>query len=207
MLPAQPSCGEHREVVATHRAATRALRALADAAAALATRAPVSRHAQARLDRRGRGGVPRRGGRARSHAPAAELSRMSAQLRSLDTQRDQAEALLTQPDVAASEQQPAPDLDALAGAAAAAREAARTPGAPSPRRVGGAGAIHELHDEVLAIVARIGPAEAEQAVVQELADCVGGTSGNNALRMRLSSYRPGGAAGGGRDAWPTSGCR
>ena len=132
---------------------------------------------------------------------------MTAQLRAIDTQRDQAEALLAQPEVAAAEQQPAPDLDALAGAAVAARDdatqsrRAQTIAESADRR------IHELRDEVLAIVARIGPAEAEQAVVQELADCVGRHQRQQHPADAAVVLRPGGAAGGGRRAWPTSGCR
>ena len=181
--------GDHREVVATHRAATRALRTLADAAAALATARRSAATTQARLDRAlGEAGFTDAAAARAAMLPAAELSRMSAHLRALDTQRDQAEALLAQPDVAAAEQQPAPDLDALAAAAVAARDAATQSRRAQALAESADRRIHELRDEVLAIVARIGPAEAEQAVVQELADCVGGTSGNNTLRMRLSSY-------------------
>ena len=136
----------------------------------------------------GRGGFTDAAAARAAMLPTAELGRMAAHLRSLDTQRDQAEALLAQPDVAAAEQQPAPDLDALAAAAVAAREAATQSRRAQALAESADRRIHELRDEVLAIVARIGPAEAEQAVVQELADCVGGTSGNNTLRMRLSSY-------------------
>jgi exonuclease SbcC len=181
--------GDHREVVATHRAATRALRTLADAAAALATARRSAATTQTRLDTAlGEAGFTDAAAARAAMLPTSELSRMSAQLRSLDTQRDQAEALLAQPDVAAAEQQPAPDLDALAGAAVAARDAATHSRRAQALAESADRRIHELRDEVLAIVARIGPAEAEQAVVQELADCVGGTSGNNTLRMRLSSY-------------------
>ena len=181
--------GDHRDVVATHRAATRSLRGLADAAAALDTARRSADTTQARLDTAlGEAGFTDAAAARAAMLPTAELARMTAQLRSLDTQRDQAEALLAQPDVAAAEQLPAPDLDALAEAAVAAREVAtqsrraQTIAESADRR------IHELREQVLAIVARIGPAEAEQAVVQEVADCVGGTSANNTLRMRLSSY-------------------
>ena len=141
-----------------------------------------------------RRGSPTRRPRAQPCSRPPSSTRMSAQLRSLDTQRDQAEALLAQPDVAAAEQQPAPDLDALAGAAVAAREAATQSRRAQALAESADRRIHELRDEVLAIVARIGPAEAEQAVVQELADCVGGTSGQQHpadAAVVLSSWRRG----------------
>ena len=120
--------------------------------------------------------------------PADELAGMTAQLRAIDTQRDQAEALLAQPEVSAAEQQPAPDLEALARAAATARDEATRARRAQTIAESAEHRLHDLAGEVHAILERIGPAEAEQAVVQELADCVAGTSGNNTLRMRLSSY-------------------
>jgi DNA repair protein SbcC/Rad50 len=180
---------DHREVVATHRAATRALRGLTDAAAALARARRSADTTRARLATAlSKAGFADAAAARAAMLPTAELTRMSAHLRSLDTQRDQAEALLAQPDVAAAEQQPAPDLDALAAAAVAAREVATQSRRAQAIAESADRRIHQLRDEVLAIVNRIGPAEAEQAVVQELADCVAGTSGNNTLRMRLSSY-------------------
>ena len=83
---------------------------------------------------------------------------------------------------------PAPDLESLA----LAREmAARQLGAARDRHTlaeRAAAQLRQVHLAVGAVLKRLGPAEQEAALVQEVADCVAGTSANNALRMRLSSY-------------------
>ena len=181
--------GRHRVAVRTHRAATVSLRRLGEALGTLVT---TTRTADATRDRltaalTQHGFADVAAARA-ALLPADELARMTAQLRAIDTQRDQAEALLAQPEVSAAEQQPAPDLEALARVAATARDEATRARRAQTIAESAEHRLHDLAGEVHAILERIGPAEAEQAVVQELADCVAGTSANNTLRMRLSSY-------------------
>ena len=194
-----PDCGEapdeaalvgrHRIAVRTHRAATGSLRHLGEALGALGTTTRAADAARERLTAAltQHGFADAAAARA-ALLPADELQRMTAQLRAIDTQRDQAEALLAQPEVSIAEQQPAPDLEALAQAATAARDEATRARRAQTLAESAEHRLHDLAGEIHAILERIGPAEAEQAVVQELADCVAGTSANNTLRMRLSSY-------------------
>ena len=132
---------------------------------------------------------------------------MTAQLRAIDTQRDQAEALLAQPEVSAAEQQPAPDLEALARVAATARDEATRARRAQTIAESAEHRLHDLAGEVHAILERIGPAEAEQAVVQELADCVGRHERQQHAADAAVRLRARGPAGEGRARWPTSGCR
>ena len=181
--------GRHRVAVRTHRAATVSLRRLGEALGTLVTTTRTADATRERLTAAltQHGFADVAAARA-ALLPADELARMTAQLRAIDTQRDQAEALLAQPEVSAAEQQPAPDLEALARVAATARDEATRARRAQTIAESAEHRLHDLAGEVHAILERIGPAEAEQAVVQELADCVAGTSANNTLRMRLSSY-------------------
>ena len=167
----------HRVAVRTHRAATGSLRRLGEALGTLVT---TTRTADATRDRltaalTQHGFADVAAARA-ALLPADELDRMIAQLRAIDTQRDQAEALLAQPEVSAAEQQPAPDLEALARAFATARDEATRARRAQTIAESAEHRLHDLAGEVHAILERIGPAEAEQAMVQELADSASGTA-------------------------------
>ena len=120
--------------------------------------------------------------------PEAQVLELEAQVRELDRRRDQAQSRLSEPEVAAARQTPTPDLEQLTRD----REvAARSLGAARDRHTlaeRASSQLRQLRSAVLQVLDRLGPAEDEVALVQEVADCVAGTSANNALRMRLSSY-------------------
>lgn len=120
--------------------------------------------------------------------PAAKVVELTALLRAAEGQRAQAAAILAQPDVIAALELPAPDVEALALAhtlaAASLTDAGRLHivSEQAQRDLRGlSGTVHRALDD-------LGPAEQEARLVQELADCAAGTSADNALRMRLSSY-------------------
>ncbi|HET7659595.1 MAG TPA: SMC family ATPase, partial [Oryzihumus sp.] len=120
--------------------------------------------------------------------PADHVRELESQLRELDRRRDQAEARLADPEVVAARDAAPPDLDRLTherDAASRALGAARDRHTLAERA---SSQLRQLHAAAHTLLDRLGPAEDEAALVQELADCVAGTSANNALRMRLSSY-------------------
>jgi exonuclease SbcC len=120
-----------------------------------------------------------------SPAAVAELIMF---LRTAEQQRAQATALLAQPDVTAAVTMPTPDVDALAAAHAQAAESLTAAGR---RHILSEQAQRELRGLSVSVhqaLADLGPTQAEARLVQELADCLAGTSADNALRMRLSSY-------------------
>ncbi|GAA1259831.1 hypothetical protein GCM10009657_38870 [Oryzihumus leptocrescens] len=120
--------------------------------------------------------------------PEDHVRELEARLRELDRRRDQAQARLADPEVVAARDAAVPDLDRLTherDAAGRALGAARDRHTLAERA---SSQLRQLHTAVRAVLDRLGPAEDEAALVQELAECVAGTSTNNALRMRLSSY-------------------
>jgi exonuclease SbcC len=120
-------------------------------------------------------------------SPAA-VAELITFLRTAEQQRAQATALLAQPDVTAAVTMPTPDVDALAAAHA---QAAQSLTAAGRRHILSEQAQRELRGLSVSVhqaLADLGPTQAEARLVQELADCLAGTSADNALRMRLSSY-------------------
>lgn len=102
--------------------------------------------------------------------------------------RTAAEAVLSDPAVQAVLQQPAPDVEALAAVAEAARAAlllAKDAETLSRRTLRD---IERLRPGVAQRCGALGPALAEHALLCDLADTFSGAGPNNTLRMRLSSF-------------------
>ncbi|HET7475966.1 MAG TPA: AAA family ATPase [Dermatophilaceae bacterium] len=120
--------------------------------------------------------------------PSATVEALVARLAEAARTRHQAEALLTQPDVLDAERRPPPDRAALHASWREARdEAVAALTQHSATEVAGR-QLAGLRAAVEATVAELDPAAAELAVVAEVADCAGGTSASNRLRMPLSAY-------------------
>jgi exonuclease SbcC len=177
------------QVVSLHRQTLSHLRALSSGIEELLTQRANASDAARRLS----GALEVHGLESLKQAQAAALkpsraAELTALLRNAEQQRAQATALLAQPDVTAAVGLPAPDVEALAQAHA---QAAATLTEASRRHTLSEQAQTELRSlsrTVHTALADLGPAQEEAQLVQELADCVAGSSTNNALRMRLSSY-------------------
>ncbi|HEX8972373.1 SMC family ATPase [Oryzihumus sp.] len=177
------------ERLAAHEALVSGVEALARAVRAHTAAAATAGAATARLEESLRDNEFTDVGAVREASlPESHVRELESQLRELDRRRDQAEARLADPEVVAARDAAVPDLDQLTHA----RDAAgRALGAARDRHTlaeRASSQLRQLHTAVRAVLDRLGPAEDEAALVQELADCVAGTSANNALRMRLSSY-------------------
>jgi len=120
--------------------------------------------------------------------PPARVAELTALLRATEQQRAQATALLAQPDVRAALTLPTPDVDALAQAHTQAAASLTDAGRRHTLSEQAQRDVRALSGTVHQALADLGPAEEEAQLVQELADCVAGSSADNALRMRLSSY-------------------
>ncbi|HEX7537041.1 MAG TPA: AAA family ATPase [Dermatophilaceae bacterium] len=120
--------------------------------------------------------------------PAARVAELTALLRSAEQQRAQATALLAQPDVTAALLLPTPDVAALAQAHTRAGASLTEAGRQHTLSEEARRELRALSRTVRQALTDLGPAQAEARLVQELAECVAGSSADNALRMRLSSY-------------------
>lgn len=101
---------------------------------------------------------------------------------------DAARAVLAEPEVAASMDCPAPPIDELVAASRAARRAVLE-AVSTHEAVGRAlRALEALRPGLEARCADLADRADRHARVRELADAVGGTGGENTLRMRLSSF-------------------
>ncbi|MGN6636116.1 MAG: AAA family ATPase [Oryzihumus sp.] len=177
------------ERLGTHEALVAGADALARAVRTHAAAATTARAATARLEEALQNNDFPDGAAVReASVPEDHVRELESQLRELDRRRDQAEARLADPEVVAARDAAVPDLDRLTHE----RDVAgRALGASRDRHTlaeRASSQLRQLHTAVRAVLDRLGPAEDEAALVQELADCVAGTSANNALRMRLSSY-------------------
>jgi exonuclease SbcC len=120
--------------------------------------------------------------------PAPEVRRLEALCREYDRARTAAETVLSEPDVVAAAESPAPDVEALREAESDAHtRLLRAQDAETLARRTLA-AVARLHPRLVTQCEAIGPAAARHARVRDLADTFAGTGGNNALRMRLSSF-------------------
>jgi exonuclease SbcC len=120
--------------------------------------------------------------------PPASLDELRTFLRRAEQQRAQATALLAQPDVVAALALPTPDVGFLARESSQAAEALAAARRRHTLSEQAQRELRALSRTVHQALADLGPARAEAQLVQELADCLAGTSVDNALRMRLSSY-------------------
>ena len=173
---------QHRELVAKVEAHREALRGLARARqasteAGAAVRAALAEHgfteiAQARAAALGE----------------AETQRMETLCQQYDRSRAEAETVLAEPEVLAAIAAESPDLDAVRAARDAAHSAllhAKDVETVARRTLA---AVARLRPGLTGLCESIGPAAARHALIRDLADTFSGTGGNNALRMRLSSF-------------------
>lgn len=117
-----------------------------------------------------------------------QLTELKALVREVTRRRDAAQATLATPEVREAMGLPAPDLPALA--------ASHTERQQECTRAEQLQALAERSDHRLralgtgirSALSALGPAEAEHALVEGLADCLTGNGGDNTLKMRLSSY-------------------
>jgi exonuclease SbcC len=120
--------------------------------------------------------------------PPATVAELTAFLRTAEQQRAQAAALLAQSDVKAALVLPTPDCASLARAYTHAATSLTDAGRRHTLSEQAQRELRALARTVHRALAALGPAQAEARLVQELAECVAGSSADNALRMRLSSY-------------------
>lgn len=105
-----------------------------------------------------------------------------------DRRVEAARAVLADPDVVAALDAMAPDLERLEAALRDARSTVLTAVTSHEAVSRAARALGALRHEVESTCRRIGVLADRQARVRELADAVGGTGGDNVLRMRLTSF-------------------
>jgi exonuclease SbcC len=176
-------------VLSRHRQTLDHLRSLATGLQELVTHRASAREAatslSAALQANGLDSIEQAEAATLSPASVAELT---AFLRTAEQQRAQSTALLAQADVVAALELSTPDVDALAEAARQSAEALTAAGRRHTLSEQAQRELRALSRSVHQAVADLGPAQAEARLVQELADCLAGTSADNALRMRLSSY-------------------
>jgi exonuclease SbcC len=177
------------DIISLHRKTLEALRALATGLHELATQRANAREAGVRLmtalQVNGLESMDQAEAGALIPARVAELTEL---LRTAEQQRAQATALLAQPDVMAAVKLPTPDMAALAQAQTRAAESLTSAGRRHTLSEQAQRELRALARTVHQGLGELGPAQAEAQLVQELADCLAGTSADNALRMRLSSY-------------------
>ncbi|RBQ19517.1 SMC family ATPase [Spongiactinospora rosea] len=120
--------------------------------------------------------------------PAAELEELTERLRALDAESAAVAALLADPELRAAAEAPDPDLPALTERHDAAE---RVHAACSSRR----DQARDRHDRLTAMAAELTgslalwrPARERHRLARRLAELTGGTSADNTLDMRLSSY-------------------
>jgi exonuclease SbcC len=172
-----------------HQAATEAAGATAAAEEALARASGLEAAAAGAA----RGALSRSGFKTPEEAAAAALDESTmAALERLCREHDESrigfEATLDDPDVAAAEAMPAPDLaglDAAARHAQSAHVSARSEQALAERTLRD---VSRLRDRIEARCAAYLPALRRSALLRDLADTVAGTGPNNTRRMRLSSF-------------------
>jgi exonuclease SbcC len=172
----------HRSVVASTERHLQALQRLAAAGTALRD---ASEAAEAALAEHGFGDAQR----ARAAAlPVAEVRRLESACEDYTRARTQAETVLADPEVQTAAEAAAPDLDDLRSSAEAAHTAllhAKDCETLARRTLS---AVVRLRADLTERCQAMGPAAEQHALVRDLADTFAGTGGNNALRMRLSSF-------------------
>ncbi len=120
--------------------------------------------------------------------PLAEADRLRDTVLARERDRTAAAAALTEREVIEALAAEPPDLDALEADFADARRTVLAAGSEHDA-LGRAGrALDRLRPGLEAACTEVGGLAARQARVRELADTVGGTGGDNTLRMRLTSF-------------------
>ena len=120
--------------------------------------------------------------------PETEVSRLEELCAAYERGRAEAETVLADPEVRAAAAAPPPFVAALKEAATAAQTAllhAKDSETLARRTLA---AVARLREELVRQCEALGPDAARHALLRELADTFAGTSGNNMLRMRLTSF-------------------
>lgn len=120
--------------------------------------------------------------------PVAEVDRLRDAVLAHERDRAAARATLEDADVRAALAVPAPDLDALGEAYAAARRTVLDGTSAHDALVRAGRALERLRPSVETQAALVARLSERHARIRELADTVGGTGGDNTLRMRLSAF-------------------
>ncbi|QIM20829.1 SMC family ATPase [Phycicoccus sp. HDW14] len=120
--------------------------------------------------------------------PVSDTDRLRDAVLARDRDAAAAAAALTEPEVLAALAADAPDVGALEVAFAEARRAVLAAGAEHDALTRAARALDRLRPGLEAACTEVAGLAARQARVRELADTVGGTGGDNTLRMRLTSF-------------------
>ncbi|NHA70005.1 AAA family ATPase [Phycicoccus flavus] len=118
----------------------------------------------------------------------ADLDRLRDAVLAHDRGLDAARAVLAEPAVGEALAADPPDLDALAAAAAHARRESFAARSASDAVGRAARSLAGLRPALEQRCADLGAAADHHARVKDLADAVGGTGGDNTLKMRLTSY-------------------
>jgi exonuclease SbcC len=118
----------------------------------------------------------------------SEVAALSAQVKEHDSARAIATATLAEPAVAAALEAPAPDLPALAAAEVASGDAAQATASADTMARAVLANVQRSRRALTARCERLGDALVRHDTLRELADTIGGTSGSNTLRMRLSAF-------------------
>lgn len=119
---------------------------------------------------------------------ADEVERLRRAVAAHDEALAAARAVLDDPEVEAALAADDPDLDAVGGAARAARQAAVAAATRHEVLARAVGVLERLRPSLDASCADVAALEARHARVRELADLTGGTGPDNTLRMRLTSF-------------------
>ncbi|MBM6399687.1 AAA family ATPase [Phycicoccus sonneratiae] len=118
----------------------------------------------------------------------ADTDRLRDAVLGHERDRTAAAAALTEPEVLEALAGDAPDVDALRLAAAEARRTVLAAGTEHDALGRATRTLERLRPGLEAACAAVADRAARQARVRELADTVGGTGGDNTLRMRLTSF-------------------
>lgn len=118
----------------------------------------------------------------------SEFLELSASVKQHDSVLAVATATLAEPAVAAALEAPAPDLAALAAAEAASGDAAQATASADTMARAVLANVQRSRRALTVRCERLGDALVRHETLRELADTIGGTSGSNTLRMRLSAY-------------------
>lgn len=127
------------------------------------------------------------------HARAAlvaesEVAELRAKVKEHDSAHAVATATLAEPAVAAALEAPSPDLAALAAAEVASGDAAQATASADTMARAVLANVQRSRRTLTARCERLGDALVRHDTLRELADTIGGTSGSNTLRMRLSAF-------------------
>ncbi len=120
--------------------------------------------------------------------PAAEVAALAARCEAHDRELVAARTALADPELAEAEAAGPVDVPALAEAERGAKAALLQAQAAQTRALAGLRGVQRLRPAIDERCAALGPSLERYARLKDLADAVGGTGGENTLRMRLTSF-------------------